>query len=100
MSSNMRVFYLYIISLITLIMFVSGIVATVYNFSRCIFPTDYVFFDSYTEHSKDYDEVARQNYKTEAIKDIIVSGLVIIIGFSLYKYHWKTIEKERNLINE
>ena len=106
MSSNMRVFYLYIISLISLIMFISGIVAIVYNCTRYAFPTDYAFFENEGEiytYTKSLDthsyETRRQNYKREAVKDIIVSGLVIGIGYSLYNYHWKTIEKERNLLS-
>ena len=105
MSSNMRVFYLYIISLITLIMFASGIIATVYNITRYIFPSDYYFFseDTLTIQTdvveKNNNEIGRQNYKKETIKDSIVSVLVIVIGFSLYKYHWNLIEKERKLIN-
>ena len=120
MQSNMRVFYLYVVSLIALIMFVSGIIAVVYNGARLIFPTSYVFYEDQTQDSfysdgqiksaveKNYNSndiqersenrIRRRNYKNEAIKDVIVSMLVMGIGFVLYNYHWKTIEKERNIL--
>lgn len=121
MSSNMRVFYLYVVSLIALIIFVSGIIAVVYNGARLAFPTSYVFYEDKMQNNyyldgeiktaveKDYDsnntikeqkenKIRISNYKKEAVKDIIVSLLVIGIGFILYNYHWKTIERERNML--
>ena len=121
MQSNMRVFYLYVVCLITLIMFVAGIISGVYNLARLFYPTSYVFFednqqvsrtysiygeiqetravriDEETKKEKDQNTIRKNNYKKEAIKDVIISGLVITIGFLLYKYHWNTIEKERNV---
>lgn len=105
MSSNMRVFYLYIVALITLLMFLIGIVFTVYNLAKYIFPNNYAFFendDVRTTYQADvavnYTEIDRQNYKRETIKDLIVSGLVIVFGFCLYKYNWNVIEKERKIL--
>ena len=98
MQSNMRVFYLYIISLIALMMFIAGIISSVYNLSRLIFPDSYVFYDKEVT-SQDNENIVRQNnYIKEAIKDIIVCALITVIGYVLYSYHWKTIEKERILI--
>ena len=107
MSSNMRIFYLYTVSLITLLLFLAGIGFTVYNSAKYIFPNNYVFFDDdggivtfkTDVVANNNNEIRKQNYKRETIKDLAVSVLVVAIGFSLYKYHWNKIEKERVLLN-
>lgn len=103
MASNFRTFYLYTVSLVTLIMIIGGIVSTVYNITSYIFPDSYVFFED--DYTKDYDyydyddtknnEIRKQNYKNERIKNAVVSVVVIAIGGVMYKYHWNIIEKER-----
>jgi len=108
MASNFRTFYLYTVSLVTLIMIIGGIVATVTNITSYFFPDSYVFFEE--ENTKDYDdyydddydydntknnEIRRQNYKNERIKNAVVSVVVIAVGGIMYKYHWNIIEKER-----
>lgn len=110
MSSNFRTFYLYTVSLITLIMIIGGIVAAVYNLTAYFFPNSYVFFEEETSINKydidkyeddyEYDskrniEIRKQNYKNEKIKSTIVSIVVAGIGGVMYKYHWNIIEKER-----
>jgi len=108
MSSNFRIFYLYIVALIALTMIIGGIVSTVNNITSYFFPDSYVFFDE--EDVSDYyynyneedevetakqNEIRRENYKNEKIKNAIVSIVVIIVGGIMYKYHWNIIEKER-----
>lgn len=102
MNSTMRVFYLYIVSLISLIMFASGIVSCVYNCSKYVFPDDSAFFESESNTDNSYinssnrDYAAqRRNYKKSTIKNLVVSILITVIGLLLHKYHWKTIETER-----
>lgn len=108
MSSNFRTFYLYTVSLITLIMVIGGIVATVYNITSYFFPDSYIFFQEETTSSQydsyedkyDYDstrnfEIRRENYKNEKIKNTVVFIVVIAVGGIMYRYHWNIIEKER-----
>ena len=113
MSSNFRTFYLYTVALITLIMIIGGIVATVNNITSYFFPDSYVFFEEETSSEyiiddnlkydysdeEDYNsarknEIRRQNYKNEKIKNIEISIVVTAVGSIMYKYHWNIIEKE------
>ena len=103
MGNNFRTMYLYIVSLITLGMIVGGIVSTVNNITSYFYPDSYVFFEQ--ESSNQYDiydyqdtrnnEIKRENYKTEKIKNSVVSIAIIVVGVIMYKYHWNIIEKER-----
>ena len=103
MGNNFRTIYLYIVSLITLGMIVGGIVSTVNNITSYFYPDSYIFFEQ--ESSNEYDiydyedkrnnEIKRENYKTEKIKNSVVSVAIIIVGVIMYKYHWNIIEKER-----
>ena len=110
MASIFRTFYLYIVSLITLVMLIGGIVSTVYNITSYFFPDSYVFFetedsDKYKYDYDDYDyddynseknkEIRKQNYKNGKIKNAVVSVVVIAVGGIMYKYHWNIIENER-----
>lgn len=107
MASNFRTIYLYIVALITLVMIIGGIVATANNIASYFYPDSYVFFEEETSISKydsdddyDYDstrknQIKRENYKNEKIKNAVVSVVVIAVGGIMYKYHWNIIEKER-----
>ena len=103
MGNNFRTIYLYIVSLITLGMIVGGIVSTVNNITSYFYPDSYVFFeqessnqyDIYDYEDKRNNEIKRENYKTEKIKNSVVSVAIIIVGGIMYKYHWNIIEKER-----
>jgi len=88
-------------------MIIGGIVSTVNNFISYVYPDSYVFFEEEEEYSSKYNinnqiqetqrnEIRKQNYKNEKIKNVVVSIAVIIVGTIMYKYHWNTIEKERN----
>lgn len=104
MSNNVRIIYLYIVAFITLAMIVTGIISAVNNIAYYFFPDSYVFYEndyndySYNNHY-DYDEekneIEKENYKTEKIKNTVVSLVVVVIGAIMYKYHWNMIEKEK-----
>ncbi len=103
MTNNFRVIYLYIVSLISLIMIVGGIVVLAHEVTSYFYPDSYVFFsDGNSATSKTYDYnteknnlIRRENYKNEKIKNSVVSVAVIAIGGIMYKYHWNMIEKEK-----
>jgi len=106
MSGNFKTVYLYTVSLITLIMIIGGIISTVTNITSYFFPNSYVFFEQETVVTSSYNkskdvytteqknEIKRQNYKNEKIKNAVVSIVVIAVGGIMYKYHWNIIEKE------
>lgn len=105
MASNFRTIYLYIVSLITLVMIIGGIVSATNNITSYFYPDSYVFFEEKISSTKydydnDYDserknQIKRENYKNERIKNAVVSVVVIVVGGIMYKYHWNIIEKER-----
>lgn len=102
MANNFRTIYLYIVSLITLGMIIGGIVSTVNNIASYFYPDSYVFFreESSSYNYYDYDDVRKnqiekENYKNEKIKNTVVSIAVTAVGAIMYKYHWNIIEKER-----
>lgn len=99
MANNFRTVYLYIICFITLSMIIGGIVATVNNITSYLYPDSYVFFETDTYFGDEAEEnlIERQNYKNEKIKNMIVSIVVVAVGAVMYKSHWSTIEKERNV---
>lgn len=106
MTNNVRTIYLYIVSFITLGMIVGGIASIVNNVASYYYPDAYIFFSedsSDSDYIYDYSEtnerkIQRENYKSERIKNAIVSAAVIVIGAIMYKYHWNLIEKERKNI--
>ena len=105
MANNFRTIYLYIVCLITLCMFVGGIVSTVNSIVSYFYPDSYVFFDdsvntptydpSYSYSDIRNTKIQQDNYKKERIKNALVSVAVLFLGSTMYKYHWNLIEKER-----
>ena len=97
--NNFRIIYLYTVSFITLIMLIGGIISTVNNFMSYIFPTSSVFFNDTSYYASNNNEnslqIRRNNYKNQKLKNSIISIIVIVIGTTMYKYHWNLIEKER-----
>lgn len=90
MGNNFRTIYLYLVSFITLMMIIGGIVSTVNNLISYAYPDSYAFFNSGYNN-----KITRENYKKEKIKNAVVSSVVIVIGGIMYKYHWDIIENER-----
>ena len=104
MTNNIRTIYLYIVSFITLGMIIGGIASVVNNITSYYYPESYIFFNetnsSDSSYVYDYSEsnerkIQRENYKSDKIKNAIVSGVVVTLGIIMYKYHWNIIEKER-----
>lgn len=106
MTNNIRTFYLYIVSFITLGMIIGGITSFVNNITLYYYPDSYIFFNensSNNDYIYDYSEsnerkIQRENYRSEKIKNSVVSVVVVAIGIIMYKYHWNIIEKERKII--
>lgn len=90
MGNNFRTIYLYLVSFITLMMIIGGIVSTANNLTSYAYPDSYAFFNSGYNN-----KIARENYKKEKIKNAVVSSVVIVIGGIMYKYHWNIVENER-----
>lgn len=105
MNNNIRALYLYVVAFITLVMIVTGVASTVNSIATYFYPDAYVFF--YNESSSSYNysdytvdddenEIEKENYKTEQIKNAVVSVVVVMIGAIMHKYHWNLIKKEKN----
>lgn len=112
-SKNIRIIYLYIVSFITLMIIIGGLI----NLSSCVaryfFPTNYYAY-SYAEPAKidsavidennsqdnstSQDEYYKQqieNDKISALRDVFTSIITVVIASTLYGYHWRLVQKER-----
>lgn len=101
MSKNIRIVYLYLVSLITLGMIVIGIVCTITATTSYFFPV-VNYYNYYKEdelHNEyDYEEqlaINTRNEKKQSIREAISSVSIVAIGAPLYIYHFSKIQKER-----
>jgi hypothetical protein len=74
-TKNIRIIYLYLMSLIFLFMSVGGFVSLVNNVSSYL--------------------IEEQIYYTSSLRGIFSSVAVVIVSLPLYIYHWNSIKKER-----
>lgn len=104
MAKYIRIIYLYIVSFISLSMLVGGIVATVSAITEYYFPTDYVFFKEeqttfyyYDSEDSIQNDIDKRNEQRKQIKEIATDVAIIALAVPLYTYHWKKIQKERDM---
>lgn len=104
MAKYIRIIYLYVVSFISLSMLVAGIVATVSSITEYYFPTNYVFFreeqtSSYYYSTDDVSksEIDKRNEQRKQIKEIATDVAIVVLAIPLYTYHWKKIQKEREM---
>ena len=101
MAKNIRILYLYLVSLIALVMMVVGFISTVNRVASYYYPVVYYYpYDKYDNntYAYNYDEgLAREtrNEKRENIKEAISYSAVTVVGTCLFTYHWKKIQNER-----
>lgn len=93
MKSYFRILYLYIISAITLVMIVGGVIATLSSVAEYKYPQK----DNYSSYYDDDEDYAEQIYNEEVknVKMIFTDMAVVLVAIPLYVYHWRRIEKER-----
>ena len=103
--SNLRSLYLYLVSFVSLMMILIGLIFTVQNLMDVIFPTDY-YYDTIPEKSEAiteedrriYEENQRKNHenrRTEKKKDVAKSIAVVVVALPTFFYHWRKIEIEK-----
>lgn len=112
-SKNIRIIYLYIVSFISLMIIIGGLISLSSCVARYFFPTNYYAY-SYAEpakvdsavidgtssgdNSSSQDEYYNQqieNDKISALRDVFTSTITVVIASVLYGYHWKLVQKER-----
>jgi len=103
--NKLRNIYLYLVSFVTLMMILGGLIFTVQNVTDVIFPTNY--YETYpvekegnlTEEEKKLNEVNlqrnRENQMTESKKNVAKSIAVVVVALPTFLYHWKKIEREK-----
>lgn len=104
--SRLRNVYLYLVSFVSLMLILIGLIFTIQNLTDLLFPTNY-YYDTLPidknrqmteEEKKAYEESQRkseQNQRTERSKNVAKSTSVVIVALPSFIYHWRKIEKEK-----
>lgn len=104
--NKLRNIYLYLVSFVTLMMILGGLIFTVQNATDVLFPTNY-YYETYPvdktgnlsdEEKKIIEENQKrseENRRTESKKSVAKSVAVVVVALPVFIYHWKKIEKEK-----
>lgn len=105
--SKLRSIYLYLVSFVSLMMIIMGVIFTVQNITDVIFPTNY-YYEMYPaekmgdlseEEKQKYEENQKKYYENtiiESKKNVAKSVAVVVVALPTFVYHWKKVEKEKN----
>lgn len=106
--NKLRNLYLYLVSFVSLLMILFGIIFTVQNITDVVFPTQYynsVIYDAKGEvteaDKKLYEEADKRNLEiqiTENKKNVAKSAVVVLVALPTFAYHWRKVEKEKDSI--
>ena len=102
---KLRNIYLYLVSFVSLMLILIGLIFTIQNLTDLIFPTNY-YYDTAPidktgqteEEKKAYEESQRrneQNQRTLRGKAVAKSTSVVVVALPSFIYHWRKIEKEK-----
>lgn len=105
--SKLRNLYLYLVSFVSLMMILMGIIFTVQNITDVMFPTNYNYEMISSEKSgalsvedkKFYEENQKkieENRNIENKKNVAKSIIVVLVALPTFGYHWRKVEKEKN----
>ena len=101
MKINIRLIYLYLFSAVGLIVSVIGSVRLVYLGLKVIVfggADKYEYYPTRVEDETQNQEEQKLFQEREVTRqrqrDLSASLAMIVVGFPLYLYHWKTIQKE------
>lgn len=97
--SKLRNIYLYLVSFVSLIMILMGIIFTVQNTTDVIFPTNY-YYEGYPQEkensfSAESKKIYEENRNMENKKNVAKAITVVVVALPTFAYHWRLIEKER-----
>ena len=97
---KLRNVYLYLVSFVSLMMMLIGVIFTVQNITDVIFPTNYYYETLPTEKTGGLSVEEQKNYEEnrniESKKNVAKSIAVVIVALPTFAYHWRKIEKEKN----
>ena len=104
--NKLRNIYLYLVSFVTLMMILGGLIFTVQNAMDVVFPTNY-YYETYpvektgdltVEQKKINEENQKRNEdnrRAESKKSVAKSVAVVAVALPVFIYHWKKIEREK-----
>lgn len=104
---KLRSLYLYLVSFVSLMMILMGVIFTVQNITDVMFPTNY-YYEPYPtdklgelseEEQQKYEETQERyqdNLRVESKKNVAKSVAVVIVALPTFIYHWRKVEKEKN----
>jgi len=104
--SKLRNIYLYLVSFVSLMMILIGLIVTAQNITDVIFPNNYYYetapidksSNMTEEQKKAYQEsqkINMQNQMMNSKKNVAKSVAVVLVALPTFAYHWKKIEKEK-----
>lgn len=105
--SKLRSIYLYLVSFVSLMMIIMGVIFTVQNITDVMFPTNYYYEMYPAEKTGDLSEEEKQQYEenqkkyyentiVESKKNVAKSVAVVVVALPTFVYHWRKVEKEKN----
>jgi len=106
--------YLYLVSFVTLMMIIFGLIAFLNHVARLAFPTDYSYYQTLMDIEREYlntnspvpplEELERirservesdkARFRAFLLRDLIGSFFVWLIPIPFYLYHWRKIREE------
>lgn len=100
-----RNMYLYLVSFVTLMMILVGIIFTVHSIADLMFPTNYtgdIYYEkdpNVTEEAKkayaENQRIMQENQQVERQKSVVKSAAVVVVSLPAFLYHWRKIEREK-----
>jgi glucan phosphoethanolaminetransferase (alkaline phosphatase superfamily) len=104
--NKLRNIYLYLVSFVSLMMIIGGLIFTVQNITDVIYPTN-TYYEPYpvdkgntlTEEEKKLNEENKKKYdenrRMDSRKSVAKSVAVVVVALPVFAYHWRKIEKEK-----
>jgi hypothetical protein len=106
--------YLYLVSFVTLMMIIFGLIAFIHNMARFTFPVDYTYYQTLMDIEREYtnnnrevppvseleqirdERITSEQNRNRAylLRDLIGSLTVWLIPIPFYIYHWRKIQLE------
>ncbi|MBS4032275.1 MAG: hypothetical protein KGZ63_12775 [Clostridiales bacterium] len=106
--------YLYLVSFVTLMMIIFGLISFIHNLARASFPVDYSYYQTLMDIEREYtnnnrevppvseleqirdERITSEQNRNRAylLRDLIGSLTVWLIPIPFYIYHWRKIQYE------
>jgi len=106
--------YLYLVSFVTLMMILFGLIAFANNVARFLFPADYLYYQTLMDIEREYTSTGRESppltelerikdermesertrNRAYTLRDMIGTLSVWLIPLPFYFYHWRKIKED------